>query len=133
MLLVFGRSNHRALETQIDLSIPIIMTRASSQNSTRLIPYRRKYDRLREQALSESMGTQDVLEVFGEYEYVKLLWLPGGSYTADESKNKLPTIFREATQDDRRLVKTMLECSNVINTAWFQDLRTAAQTVTHAP
>lgn len=81
-----------------------------------------------ELAIGETVNDHEVIEVFGEYDYVKLLSLPGGSYTADDSKNVLVTIFRAATPKDRRLLQSMMGCASVITEDWLRSLRnTVAQ------
>lgn len=74
-----------------------------------------------ELAIGEAIPGHDVIEDFGEY--VKLLLLPGRSYTADESKNALHTSFRVATVEDRRLLQTMIACSKTITEDWIRSLR----------
>jgi hypothetical protein len=73
-----------------------------------------------ELAIGEALPSYEVIEDFGEY--VKLLTLPGGSYTADVSKNVLVTIYRVATPGDRRLLQSMISCSDTINEDWLRNL-----------
>ncbi len=75
-----------------------------------------------ELAIGEAVPNHDVIEVFGDFEYVKLLSLPGGSYTADPSKNVLVTTFRTTEPEDRRLLQSMIGCSTPINEDWLRGL-----------
>jgi len=74
-----------------------------------------------ELAIGEAVPHHDVIEVYGEY--VKFLSLPGGSYTADESKNALHTLFRVATIEDRRLLQSLIACSKAMTEDWLRSLR----------
>ena len=74
-----------------------------------------------ERAIGEAINGHEVIEDFGEY--VKLLSLPGGSYTAGARANVLVTTFRETSPEDRRLLRSMIDCSVPITEDWLRSLR----------
>jgi hypothetical protein len=76
--------------------------------------------------LEKAVGKQpyhghEVIEDYGDY--LKLLSLPGGSYTAGTTPNVLSTAFREVREEDRRILRTMIDCSTKMTEDWFQSLR----------
>ena len=65
----------------------------------------------------------NVIEDYGDY--VKILSLTDDSYTAGEVPNELHTIFRATTPDDRRLLRSMIDCATPMTAEWFKTLREA--------
>lgn len=74
-----------------------------------------------ERAIGEALHGHEVIEDFGEY--VKLLSLPGGSYTAGERANVLVTTIRVTSPEDRRLLRSMVDCSIPMTEDWLRSLR----------
>lgn len=74
-----------------------------------------------ERAIGEALHGHEVIEDFGEY--VKLLSLPGGSYTAGAKANVLVTTLRVTSPEDRRLLRSMIDCSTPMSEDWLRGLR----------
>ncbi|PWB54539.1 MAG: hypothetical protein C3F18_06670 [Nitrosomonadales bacterium] len=74
-----------------------------------------------ERSIGEALQGHEVIEDFGKY--VKLLSLPDGSYTAGAKANVLVTTIREASPEDRRLLRSMVDCSTPMTEDWLRSLR----------
>lgn len=70
--------------------------------------------------IGEAVQGREVIEDFGEY--VKLISLPEGSYTAGTKANSLVTTFRQANIEDRRLLQSMVDCSTAMTEDWIHSL-----------
>ncbi len=73
-----------------------------------------------EHSIGEALHGHEVIEDFGKY--VKLLSLPGGSYTAGTKANVLVTTIRETSPEDRRLLRSMVDCSTPMTEDWLRSL-----------
>ena len=73
------------------------------------------------QRAGQQFGGYDVIEDFGES--AKFLWLKGMAYTEQEEPNCFPTRITMADENHKRLMETLIHCSQEIDERWMQRLR----------
>lgn len=66
----------------------------------------------------QRFGDYDVIEDYGEF--AKLLWLKEASYIPQDDPNSLLTSFIKVDENHRRLMETLIRCSETINEKWLQ-------------
>jgi nucleoside 2-deoxyribosyltransferase len=73
-----------------------------------------------ERATGEKAPRYDAIEDYGAY--LKLLLLPQGGYASGDEANVLVTTFKVAEQEDRRLINSIMGCSQPMDEKWVGEL-----------
>jgi hypothetical protein len=75
--------------------------------------------------LQRATGTPlPLYEAFEDYgQFVKFLELPDKTYASGKTLNRLKTVFRSTDPEHRRLMETLIRCSDLMDAQWFKQLK----------
>jgi hypothetical protein len=75
--------------------------------------------------LQRATGVQlppyEAIEDYGQF--AKFLELPDKTYASGKTLNRIKTVFRSTDPDHRRLIDTLIRCSDVIDDQWLSQLK----------
>jgi hypothetical protein len=74
-----------------------------------------------ERATGAQLPPYEAIEDYGPF--AKFLELPDKTYASGKTLNRLKTVFRSTDQEHRRLMETLIRCSDLIDDEWLKRLK----------